>query len=144
MKTILFQRLVPLYRLWMIAQLCLPVMLLVLTLLSSRCNNACFAQAVCIVAGVSSIGLCAEILIWLATVGKVNGNWPAGSQTLLIFLSGVALVQIVICCCATSKAQELQWATTSLGWNSMGVREVGAPLQPGSNPNTEMGNPPDA
>merc|ERR1712187_580439 len=76
-----------------------------------------------ITAGVASVGLCIEVIVWLVLASKTDENWPGGSRTLLIFEAVFALVQVVLCCCATAKAQELQWSTT-IGWNAMGARDV--------------------
>merc|ERR1712050_726182 len=122
-KAYLFRMIKPLFDIWLILQVALPMILLGGACMAYRCHSACIAQVVCIIAGVASIGLAFEILVWLSAIRKVNDNWPEGSKLLLVGLSIFGALQIVICCMATAKAQELQWAT-SVGWNSMGARAV--------------------
>lgn len=122
-KTYLFRTIKPLFDIWLVLQVALPIILLVGACMAYRCHSACIAQVVCIITGVASIGLALEIILWLSTIRKVNDNWPEGSKTLLVSLACFGSIQICICCMATAKAQELQWAT-SVGWNSMGARAV--------------------
>merc|ERR1711953_1186929 len=100
----LFSVIVPAGGVWSVLQVVVPICLLVGTFFASKFNVACCAQATCIVAGLASVGLGFEIILWIVMASKVDENWPGGSRTLLIFESLFALVQVFLCCFATGKA----------------------------------------
>merc|ERR1712228_638302 len=78
--------------------------------------------------GSVAIGL--EILIWCLSLRHLNKIDPFISAPILIVLMILACMQILLACCATSKAQELQW-TTTVAWSPMGTSSTSAEIHTG-------------